>query len=196
MRRRGKSWLVAFGILIFFAGLNTLAGCGNGAGMSAKKASNETHSSPTERGHLMLPPHLPARFRSEGCVSAKAVLGRNPGEINVFVRCTSHRGPSKGNAVVGRYVAGDPAVEASISAYRLKSRGFKQTQCRRSTQAVACDVYGRRSGILKMKILVPPHTRCSAGVSIGTRRLGACAHEPCIGAVFAYSLFMGRPRGC
>lgn len=164
--------------------------------MPTTKPSRQMGSSPKGQGRLMKPKHLPPRFRREGCVSARAVIGRNPDEVTIFVHCTDHGGPSEGNITVVRYVLAARGTGTNIVAYRLESPGFNRTQCHQSTQLITCYVYGRRSGILKMTIQVPPRTRCSDGISVGTRRERSCAPKPCFGTVSVYSLFEGRPRAC
>lgn len=199
MTARDKHWLLVLILLLSLAASGMVAGCGKSTNESTE-APRGSRSKPHVRGRLMFPLPLSKKDRKQGCVWATSSLDHDPRLIDITAHCIGH---SNGGLIfISRYAIGNPTVEPRIAAFtrkpRVRNHGseLRRGQCDREKAAISCAVSAVNSSRMKFKIWVPPHTRCSAGVSVVMRRSDACSPEPCVGGVIVYSLFRGRPRGC
>lgn len=187
--------------VLSFAILGLLGGCGSG-GTATTEAPHSSHPHETKRGRLMFPGPPPKSVK-QGCLSAMASVGKSPQIIDVTVRCISHQQTREEFFWIGRHILGHPLRRASVTAYTHKPRvidhvvGGSGGACHREEkQSVACAVRVNGASRVKVRLWVPPETRCTAEVSVVMRR-GTCLHKKhCFGAVLIYSLFRGKPRGC
>lgn len=199
MTVRDKHWLLVLILLLSLTASGMISGCGKST-KEPTEAPRDSGSKPPPHGRRMFALPLAKKDRKQGCVWATVSLGHEPRLINITAHCI---GQSRGGLLfISRYVMGKPTLEPSIAAFARKPRiinhgsELRRGRCHREKASVSCAVSSVNSKRMQFKIWVPPHTRCSAGVSVVMRRSDICSPEPCMGGIIVYSLFRGRPRGC
>lgn len=199
--RRDQMLAVMGSLVLGLAILGLLGGCGSG-GNATTEALHGPSSHSSKKGRVMFP-GPPPKGVQQGCLSAIAAVGKEPRIIDVTVHCVSHKHTREEYLLIGRHMLRYPHRRAPVTAYTHRPRvvdhavrGSTGPCHREEKQIVACPVRFMGSSRVKVRLWVPPETRCTANVSVVMRR-GTCPQKNCLaGMVKFYTLFRSKPRGC